>query len=80
MEIHNGADDNSSGTTGMMEIATLLAKTKEKDRRRVVFIAFSAEERGLIGSSYYVNNPLFKLEDTVAMINLDMIGRLSETS
>ena len=78
MEIHNGADDNSSGTTGMMEIATLLAKTKEKDRRRVVFIAFSAEERGLIGSSYYVNNPLFKLEDTVAMINLDMIGRLSE--
>ena len=78
MEIHNGADDNSSGTTGMMEIATLLAKSKEKDRRRVVFIAFSAEERGLIGSSYYVNNPLFKLEDTVAMINLDMIGRLSE--
>ncbi len=78
MEIHNGADDNSSGTTGMMEIATLLAKSNEKDRRRVVFIAFSAEERGLIGSSYYVNNPLFKLEDTVAMINLDMIGRLTE--
>lgn len=78
MDIHNGADDNSSGTTGMMEIASLVAKSDAENRRRVVFIAFSAEERGLIGSNYYVNNPLFKLEDTVAMINLDMIGRLTE--
>ena len=78
MDIHNGADDNSSGTTGMMEIASIIAKTNAKNRRRVVFIAFSAEERGLIGSAFYVNNPLFSLENTVAMINLDMIGRLTD--
>ena len=78
MDIHNGADDNSSGTTGMMEIASLVAAADSKNRRRVVFIAFSAEERGLIGSSFYVNNPLFNLSNTVAMINLDMIGRLTD--
>ena len=78
MDIHNGADDNSSGTTGMMEIASIIAKSDAKNRRRVVFIAFSAEERGLIGSAFYVNNPLFSLENTVAMINLDMIGRLTD--
>ena len=78
MDIHNGADDNSSGTAGMLEIASLVAAGKSTNRRRVVFIAFSAEERGLIGSAYYVNNPLFKLTNTVAMINLDMIGRLTD--
>ena len=78
MDIHNGADDNSSGTTGMMEIASLVAAGKSTNRRRVVFIAFSAEERGLIGSTFYVNNPLFNLSNTVAMINLDMIGRLTD--
>ena len=78
MDIHNGADDNSSGTTGMMEIASIVAKSDAKNRRRVVFIAFSAEERGLIGSAFYVNNPLFSLDNTVAMINLDMIGRLTD--
>ena len=78
MDIHNGADDNSSGTTGMMEIASIIASSDEKNRRRVVFIAFSAEERGLIGSAYYVNNPLFNLENTVAMVNLDMIGKLTD--
>tara|TARA_Y100001934_G_C12372925_1_gene787493 strand:- start:702 stop:2744 length:2043 start_codon:yes stop_codon:yes gene_type:complete len=78
MDIHNGADDNSSGTTGMLEIASIIAKSEAKNRRRVVFIAFSAEERGLIGSNFYVNNPLFSLENTVAMINLDMIGRLTD--
>tara|TARA_B100000945_G_C20420504_1_gene617718 strand:+ start:1042 stop:3072 length:2031 start_codon:yes stop_codon:yes gene_type:complete len=78
MDIHNGADDNSSGTTGMMEIAAILARSDQSNRRRVVFIAFSAEERGLIGSAYYVDNPLFNIDNTVAMINLDMIGRLSD--
>jgi hypothetical protein len=74
--IHNGADDNASGTAAMMELARRFAGRSEKPARRIVFIAFSAEERGLIGSAYYVANPLFPLADTVAMLNFDMIGNL----
>ncbi len=74
--IHNGADDNGSGTTGLLEIARQVAARAGETRRRVVFIAFSAEEMGLIGSQYYVRRPLFPLEKTVAMVNLDMVGRL----
>ena len=77
-QIHNGADDNASGTAVIMEIARALVARQEKLRRRVVFIAFSAEERGLIGSNYYVNHPLVPLEKTVAMLNLDMVGRLRD--
>ncbi|MDA7978278.1 MAG: M28 family peptidase [Pirellulales bacterium] len=76
-EIHNGADDNGSGTTGVLELARRFSQMKTR-RRRVVFILFSAEERGLIGSAFHANNPLFPLEDTIAMMNLDMIGRLRE--
>ncbi len=75
-EIHNGADDNATGTVGVMELARRFAKAKAKPARRLVFIAFSAEERGLLGSAHYVKKPLFPLEKTVAMINYDMIGRL----
>jgi hypothetical protein len=75
-EIHNGADDNASGTAGLMELARRLAKREQKLPRRVLFVAFTAEERGLIGSDYYVKNPAVPLENTIAMINLDMIGRL----
>jgi hypothetical protein len=77
-EIHNGADDNASGTAGLLELARLAAKFDAVDQRTLVFIAFTGEERGLLGSSYYVHRPLFPLEKTVAMINLDMIGRLKE--
>jgi hypothetical protein len=77
-EIHHGADDNASGTAGMLELARLLSNEREKMRRTVVFIAFSGEEEGLIGSSYYVQNPARPIEQTVAMINMDMIGRLRE--
>ncbi len=75
-EIHNGADDNGSGTTVLIEVARELAARGKKPSRRIVFIAFTGEERGLIGSSHYVHNPLFPLESTVAMLNMDMVGRL----
>jgi hypothetical protein len=77
-EIHNGADDNGSGTTALIEVARHLAAAEKKPRRRLVFIAFTGEERGLIGSAQYTKAPLFKLEDTVAMLNMDMVGRLNE--
>ena len=77
-EVHNGADDNGSGTVSLLELARRLAARKEKPSRRLVFIAFTAEERGLIGSNHYVKNPLFPLKDTVAMFNMDMVGRLRD--
>ena len=75
-EIHNGADDNATGTVAVLELARRFAARDRKPARRIVFIAFSAEERGLIGSRYYVENPVFPLDETVATINFDMIGWL----
>jgi hypothetical protein len=74
--IHHGADDNASGVAGLIELARMLSSQRLK--RTVVFIAFSGEEEGLIGSSYYVNHPIVPLTNTVAMINMDMIGRLKD--
>jgi hypothetical protein len=76
-EIHHGADDNASGTAAIIELARLFAK-KHENKRTLVFIGFSGEEEGLFGSNYYVNNPIFPLDKTVAMINLDMVGRLKD--
>jgi hypothetical protein len=78
--IHNGADDNASGTATLLEIARRLTAAGQKPKRRIVFIAFTAEERGLLGSDHYVRNPRFALEKTVAMFNLDMVGRLKDES
>lgn len=76
-QIHNGADDNASGTAGIIELAEAFSKNKLK--RSILFAAFSAEENGLIGSKYYVyEQPLIPLEKTVAMLNLDMISRNNE--
>ena len=75
-EVHNGADDNGSGTVSLLELARRFGARKEKPSRRLVFIAFTAEERGLIGSNYYVKHPVFPLKDTIAMFNMDMVGRL----
>ncbi len=75
-EIHHGADDNASGTAALIELARRLTTQRPKPRRTIVFIAFSGEEEGLIGSSYYVNHPVVPLNKTIAMINMDMIGRL----
>lgn len=76
-EIHNGADDNATGTAAVIELARRVA-AGPKPKRRMVFICFTAEERGLLGSAYYVRSPVFPLEDTVFMLNFDMIGNLRE--
>lgn len=77
-DIHNGADDNASGTATLIEVARQLGSLDRKLPRRVVFIAFTAEERGLIGSARYVREPLYPLDQTVAMLNMDMVGRLDK--
>ncbi|OAI54528.1 hypothetical protein AYO44_14795 [Planctomycetaceae bacterium SCGC AG-212-F19] len=74
--IHYGADDNGSGTTTIMELARRFGAKKDREGRRLVFIAFSGEERGLLGSEHYCRNPLLPLDATAAMVNLDMVGRL----
>lgn len=76
-KVHFGADDNASGTTGLLELARRLGAMKDRVGRRVVFIAFSGEERGLFGSLHYCNHPTFPLDKTVFMLNMDMIGRAS---
>jgi len=78
-QIHNGADDNASGTAGVIELARLFAANRERLTRGVLFVSFAGEELGLLGSTYYVNHPFRPLEKTVAMLNLDMIGRLNDT-
>ena len=75
-EIHNGADDNASGVVALLEIARRLAAHPERPQRRILFIAFTAEEIGLLGSQHYTREPRYPLSQTVAMLNLDMVGRL----
>jgi hypothetical protein len=75
-EVHHGADDNASGAAALLEVASRLAARDKKLPRRIVFIAFTGEERGLYGSAHYVRDPLVPLDQTVAMVNMDMIGRL----
>jgi hypothetical protein len=77
-EIHNGADDNGSGTTALIEVARQLAGRGQKLPRRLVFIAFTGEERGLLGSAHWVRDPLFPIDKIVAMLNMDMVGRLQD--
>ena len=77
-EIHNGADDNASGTSLVLELARRMAKRPEPLPRRIVFMLFSAEEKGLIGSMHYVNNSLYPIDKTIMMLNFDMVGRLND--
>ena len=79
-QIHNGADDNASGTALVMELARRLSKRADPLPRRIVFMAFSGEEKGLLGSRHYVEHPLIPLDKTVLMINFDMVGRLNDKS
>ncbi|MFO8130299.1 MAG: M20/M25/M40 family metallo-hydrolase [Bacteroidales bacterium] len=74
--VHNGADDNASGVSGIIEIAENLSLRDNRPKRSIVFVAFGAEEMGLLGSGYFVENPPVPLEQIQAMINFDMIGRL----
>lgn len=78
--IHHGADDNASGTAALLEMARAMANQKEKPRRSLVFVAFAAEEMGLLGSAAYTKNPVVPLASTVAMLNMDMVGRLRNDS
>ncbi|MCD4657818.1 MAG: M28 family peptidase [Planctomycetes bacterium] len=75
-KIHFGADDNASGTVGVMAIAKAFAKLKPMTKRTLVFALWDGEEKGLVGSSYFVEHPTIKLKNVVAYINFDMIGRL----
>lgn len=77
--IHNGADDNASGTAALIELAFLLNKSKAK-QYNYLFIAFSAEELGLNGSKYFVENPTISLNTVNYMINMDMVGRMNDSS
>lgn len=74
-KIHHGADDNASGSAGLIELACDLVPRRKQLKRSVLFLAFSGEELGLLGSRHYTINPLRPIESTIAMINLDMIGR-----
>lgn len=76
--IHNGADDNASGTSGLLELAEKFAAAKDKINRKIVFISFSGEELGLLGSAYVVNHFPLPIEKDIAMLNMDMIGRLND--
>ncbi len=73
--IHNGADDNASGTAALIELASIL-KDKKYSSNNFLFIAFSGEEKGLLGSNYFVKNPTIDLKNVNYMINMDMVGRL----
>ena len=73
--IYNGADDNASGSAALIEIAEAFAKNRQKPKRSVLFLHVSGEEKGLLGSRYYVHHPCYPLAKTVACINLDMVSR-----
>jgi len=75
-KVYNGADDNASGTSGVLEVAEAFAECREKPRRSVIFITFAGEEKGLFGSRYFADNPVpCTTKQIVAMLNLDMISR-----
>lgn len=78
-EIHNGADDNASGTAGLLELAHYWSLNRDH-RFNFLFLAFSGEEMGLLGSGYFVKNPWLPLDSVVAMLNMDMIGRLQDST
>jgi Zn-dependent M28 family amino/carboxypeptidase len=81
-KINNGADDDGSGTVTVMEIArvfTEAAKAGHGPRRSILFMTVTGEEKGLLGSAYYADNPIFPLENTVVNLNIDMIGRIDST-
>ena len=81
-EIYNGADDDGSGTVALLEIAEAFKKAADKGKgpkRSVVFLHVTGEEKGLLGSAYYTDNPVYPLANTVVNLNVDMIGRIDPT-
>ncbi len=77
-QIHPGADDNASGTAGVLELARLLAPKRGQFKRSILFMNFAGEELGLLGSAAWVQNPTRPLSKAVAMLNMDMIGRIKD--
>ena len=80
-KVYNGADDDGSGTSAVLELAQAFSKAKEDGKgpkRSILFMTVSGEEKGLLGSDYYTSNPVYPLENTVANLNIDMIGRVDE--
>ncbi len=76
-QIHHGADDNASGTAGLLELADGLTRSGWKSARTVVFASFAGEESGVLGSTYYTAHPACPMNASIAMLNMDMIGRIS---
>ena len=74
-EVHNGADDNASGTASIIEVARAAMADRARFPRTLIFVTFAGEERGLLGSMHYVASPPVSMGDTIAMLNLDMVGR-----
>ncbi len=79
-KIHNGADDNASGTAGVMELARYFATNNITENHNILFICFSGEEEGLLGSKYFTNNPTIDINSISCMINMDMVGRLNDST
>ena len=77
-QIHPGADDNASGTAGVLELARMFAPRKGELQRGILFMSFAGEELGLLGSAYWVQHPTLPLDKAVAMLNMDMIGRIKD--
>ncbi|MBC8320687.1 MAG: M20/M25/M40 family metallo-hydrolase [Bacteroidetes bacterium] len=77
--VHNGADDNASGVAAIIELAEKLNSEKSNLRRSIIFIAFGAEEMGLLGSQFFTSDSVIAMGDIVAMLNFDMIGRMDST-
>ncbi|HEX7315366.1 MAG TPA: M28 family peptidase [Pyrinomonadaceae bacterium] len=77
--INNGANDDGSGTVGVIELATALSKLNPRPRRSILFMTFFGEELGLVGSRYYGRHPLVPLEKTVAQVNMEQIGRTDDS-
>jgi len=77
-QINNGADDDGSGTTGVLALAKAFTRNPVRTRRSILFMTFCGEEKGLIGSGYYVDHPIFPNENMIAELQMDMIGRNEE--
>lgn len=78
--LHPGADDNASGIAGLLELAQKLTAKKSRLKRSVLLIGFDAEEKGLLGSKYFLENPTINIKDIITMINMDMIGRVKDST
>jgi len=76
--VHNGADDNASGVSAILEVAAKLSQVKGNLKQNVIFVAFGAEEMGILGSKFFLDHPIVPVSSIKAMINLDMVGRLRE--